>query len=132
MKLYVMNSIRTNNFNDEHMIDNIKTMWEEAYRQLEKYPNSVYGIYYDYESDYKGDYSLGVAIEEPRGELSIELPDNGKYEVFQVDSSDEMGVIKAWQKIWEQEEAGALKRAYSYDFEKYSPNGNIEIYIAIL
>ncbi|MFS0647163.1 hypothetical protein [Siminovitchia sp. 179-K 8D1 HS] len=67
MKLFLVNSIRTNNFNDKEMMGKIKTMWEEAYRNLEQHQSSIYGVYYDYESNYKGDYSLSVAIEDVMG-----------------------------------------------------------------
>ena len=46
-------------------------------------------------------------------------------------TSDEQGIFKTWKKIWDQEDSGLLERAYTYDFEKYTPNGEIEIYIAI-
>lgn len=131
MKLYLINSIRTNNFNDEQMLGKIKTMWGEASRKLENHRNSVYGVYYNYESDYKGDYSLSVAIEDNNGKSFIEIPNNEKYEVFKVDTTDEQGIIKTWSEIWKQEETGSLNRAYSYDFEKYYPNGEIEIHITI-
>jgi predicted transcriptional regulator YdeE len=131
MLLYLVNSIRTNNFNDKQIMGKITTMWEEAYRNLEQYENSIYGVYYDYESDYKGDYSLSVAIEDNYGKSFIEIPKSEKYEIFKVDTTEEQGIIKTWRKIWEQEEAGALERAYSFDFEKYYPNGEIEIHIAI-
>lgn len=131
MKLFLIKGIRTNNFNDEQVMQKIQTMWEEAYRNLKQDQKSIYGVYYDYESDYKGDYSLSVGIEEGGGESFIEIPDHEKYEIFKVDTTDENGIIKTWSKIWELEEAGQLKRAYSFDFEKYSPNGEVDIYIAI-
>jgi predicted transcriptional regulator YdeE len=48
-----------------------------------------------------------------------------------VDSSDEFGILNVWKEIWGREEKGILDRAYTYDFEKYYPDGQIEIYIAI-
>ena len=130
MRLYLLTSIRTNNFTDEQVMGKIKTMWEEAYRNLQQYQNNLYGVYYDYESDYKGDYSLSVAIEDEFGESFIEIPKNKKYKIFKVDTMDEKGILNTWNEIWKQEETGLLKRAYSYDFEKYFPNGDIEIHIA--
>ncbi|MEN1969208.1 hypothetical protein WMZ97_14175 [Lentibacillus sp. N15] len=50
---------------------------------------------------------------------------------LKLDTKDEQGILNTWSKIWEQEESGALERAYSYDFEKYYPNGEIEIHIAL-
>ena len=132
MQLYVVSTTRTNNFNDEQIMTKIKTVWEEASQHLGQHQNCTkYGVYYDYESDYKGDYSLGIAIEERCGESVITIPESEKYEVFKVDTSNEHGIIKAWKEIWAQAEAGELKRAYSNDFEKYYPNGEVEIHIAI-
>lgn len=71
----------------------------------------MYGIYYDYESDYRGDYLLSIAIEENNGKLLIEIPSNTKYKVFQVDKTDEQGMFKTWSKIWKQEETGLIERA---------------------
>jgi len=132
MKLYLVSTIRTNNFKDEQIMNKIKTVWEEAYQHLGQNHSGIkYGVYYNYESDYKGDYSLGVATQDRYGESIISIPENEKYEVFKVDILNEHGIINAWKKIWELEEARELERAYSYDFEKYFPNGEIEIHIAI-
>lgn len=131
MHLYIVSSIRTNNFNDKLLIDKIGKMWERTNQKLKQHSTSIYGVYYDYESNYKGDYSLSVAIEENIGTSLINLPDNDKYEIFKVDTTDEQGIFNTWSKIWEQEESGLLARKYSYDFEKYYPNGHVEIHIAI-
>lgn len=131
MKLKIIKSIRTNNFSDERVMQKITEMWKEASAHLTNHKNLTYGVYYQYESNYKDNYSLSVAIEDNDGESFIEIPNNEKYEIFKVDTSEEQGIYNTWSKIWEQEEAGTLERAYSNDFEKYYPNGEIEIYIAI-
>jgi predicted transcriptional regulator YdeE len=74
---------------------------------------------------------LSIAIEDPRGEHFLEISKNEKYRIFKVDPYEEQGILNTWNKIWEQEEAGILKRAYSMDFEKYDPSGEVEIHIAI-
>ncbi|MFU0790456.1 MAG: effector binding domain-containing protein [Virgibacillus proomii] len=134
MKLNLLRSIRTNNFNDNQLIKKMEHMWKEASSKLKHHKGNVYGVYYDYESNYKGDYSLGVAINDRDSNVDnrmiMEIPDV-KYKIFDVDTTDELGIMKAWSKIWELEESGSLKRAYTYDYEKYDPNGNIEIYIAV-
>lgn len=104
---------------------------ERCFYDLTSYESIIYGIYYDYESDYKGDYSLSVAIEDVEGEHIILIQNHENYKVFHVDTTQEQGILKTWSKIWEQEEFGALKRAYTYDYEKYYPNGEIEIHISI-
>ncbi|WP_079915059.1 GyrI-like domain-containing protein [Paenibacillus sp. 32352] len=131
MKLTIINGVRTNNFNDDLLLQKITGLWEEAFNSLTNRDIIFYGVYHDYESDYKGDYTLSVGFEDSTSESSIEIPDNAEYEIFNVDSAEEQGVINTWKKIWERENSGTLKRAYTYDFEKYYPNGEIEIYIAI-
>ncbi|MBC5637815.1 effector binding domain-containing protein [Ornithinibacillus sp. BX22] len=130
MYLAVVKRVRTNNFNDDAMMQKISTMWKEATTVLNNKDDIIYGLYSEYESDYKGDYSLSVAIESSEGDTTIKIPE-ANYERFVVDISDENGIVKVWQEIWEREEKGELKRAYSFDFEKYYPNGQIEIYIAV-
>ncbi|MEK3822961.1 effector binding domain-containing protein [Cytobacillus sp. FSL W8-0315] len=131
LKLSIINSMRTNNFNDERIMQKITELWKEASERLTKNESITYGVYYEYESDYKGDYSLSVAIEDKNGETIIDIPKNEKYEIYKVDSSKEQGIYNTWREIWDQEETGSLKRAYSYDFEKYYSNGEVEIHIAI-
>nr|WP_145157070.1 effector binding domain-containing protein [Paenibacillus terrae] len=131
MKLHLINSTRTNNFNDPGMMGKIQAIWNEASGKVERHRDMIYGIYYDYDSNYTGDYSLSVATENVPGDTWIEIPDDATYEVFTVDTADEMGIVKTWRSIWEKEEAGALRRAYTYDYEKYHPGGEIEIYIAV-
>lgn len=109
----------------------ISKLWKEAFNQLTNHENITYGVYHDYESDYKGDYSLSIAIENSDREPFIEIPNNEKYEIFKVDTSEEQGIFNTWNKIWDREEEGTLKRAYTYDFEKYYPNGDIEVHIAV-
>ncbi|MCH1626716.1 GyrI-like domain-containing protein [Ferdinandcohnia quinoae] len=129
MKLKLINSVRTNNFNDKEIMDKIKALWEDATRSLQNYQNSIFGVYFDYESNYKGDYSLAVAIEDV--EASFGIPDTENYTVFKVDTTDKQGIFKAWSNIWQLEEHGELNRAYTIDFEKYHPNGDVEIHIAV-
>ncbi|WP_071458478.1 GyrI-like domain-containing protein [Bacillus massilinigeriensis] len=130
MKLTIINSVRTNNFNDPLLLEKITRLWQQTSSRINQ-ENVVYGVYHDYESDYKGDYTLSIATEDSNGEPSLDLPDNAAYEVFHVDTAEETGIINVWKKIWECEDSCTLKRAYTYDFEKYYPNGKIEIYIAL-
>lgn len=131
MKLKVINSVRTNNFNDDLLLHKITKLWEQASNDLANQVVTIYGVYHNYESDYKGDYSLSIAIEDNNSEPILELSNHTKYEIFKVGTGEELGVINTWRKIWEREDACTLARAYSYDFEKYYPDGEIEIYIAL-
>lgn len=130
MNLAIIKSVRTNNFKDDAIMQKITDMWKEASSVLKNQDEVTYGLYHDYESDYKGDYTLSVAIESSDKASTIKIPNTSKYEVFEVDTTDENGIIKTWKQIWEREEKGDIKRAYSFDFEKYYPNGQIKIHIA--
>lgn len=130
IELKIIKEIRTNNFNDEDVMKKITDMWKDASSELSNDKGNIYGLYHEYESDYKGDYTLCVSIE-CDNESSIVVPDDAKYEVFKVNTDDEQGIFKTWKEIWKKEEEGQLKRAYTYDFEKYYPEGRIDIYIAV-
>jgi predicted transcriptional regulator YdeE len=114
-------------------VDKIQRIWREASIHFPQKKVATYGVYHKYSSNYKGDYTLSIAIadDSDNKETTLTIPDDTKYKQFQVDLKDELGVINTWKKIWELEEKGELKRAYTYDFEKYNPNGEIEIFIAI-
>ncbi|MFD1888512.1 GyrI-like domain-containing protein [Paenibacillus wenxiniae] len=132
MKLYSIHSIRTNNFKDTEMLEKIQDVWQQAYRHLEGKPATLYGVYHDYENDYKGDYSLTTALAESYdGATELELPVTAEYRVFEAATSDAQGVIQQWKHIWQLEEQGELSRAYTFDYEKYEPDGRITIHIAL-
>ncbi|WP_332646068.1 GyrI-like domain-containing protein [Lysinibacillus sp. 54212] len=131
MELNVLSSIKTNNFEDPNMPIVIGELWERTTAMLQDYEGAIYGVYDTYMSNYKGDYRLSVAVESSRGGETIRIKDDQKYRVFSVDKEIEQGVYKMWQTIWGLEEAGDLQRAYTVDFERYSPAGEIEIYIAL-
>lgn len=131
MKVTVIQSVRTNNFNDDLLIQKITGLWQEASPRLPGRDRTVYGVYHDYESDYKGDYTLSVAYEDNQGESVLDIPDDATYEIFDVDTTEELGIINTWKMIWERENSGTLNRAYTCDYEKYGPNGDIQIYIAV-
>ena len=130
MNLKVVNKVRTNNFNDELILQKITDMWKHASSELVDYKGITYGLYHEYESDYKGDYTVCVAIEE-ENESPVVIPRETKYEIFKVNPDDEQGVYNVWKEIWKREEEGQLKRAYTYDYEKYDQDGNIDIWIAV-
>lgn len=130
MELIPVKTIRTNNFTDKHVMQKISDLWKRAAVKLSEYEGVIYGLYHEYDSDYRDDYSLSVAIEGENG-ISIKITEETIFEVFQVDSGLEEGIVHTWNKIWELEKAGKLRRSYTYDYEKYYPNGKIEIYVAV-
>jgi predicted transcriptional regulator YdeE len=103
--------------------------------------SSVIGAYTQYASDYRGDYSLVVGTEVkslaevPAGMVGLEVPE-AEYVVFTVDGPLPEALIDAWLQIAGFfGQRGALKRAYTTDFEvHYYAQGErpkIDIYVAI-
>lgn len=131
MTLYSLATLRTNNFTDKNVATHIQNLWQTTLQQCTKPLPILYGVYHQYESNYKGDYSLTIATENPQdgAPLSDTFQDN--YAIFHVDTTKELGIFEAWQDIWRLEEEGKLNRCYSADFEKYLLDGAIEIHIAI-
>ena len=99
--------IRTNN----NKIDEIISLWKEV--ATLGLSGDIYAVYYNYESDFNSALKDFADIKE------------GKYMIWTADSQDAVG--SAWQKIWNTE----LDRAYESDFEVYSQDGSIKIFIGI-
>jgi len=132
MRLQKIQSTRTNNFKDEQMLEKIMGVWQASQPQIAQQQGAVYGVYHEYDNDYKGDYSLTIAVESQQDDSdALEVSESAAYQVFPVDAADEQGVIKAWKNIWKLEEEGSLRRAYTLDYEKYDADGVKSIYIAL-
>lgn len=65
-------------------------------------------------------------IEDKVGVLNLS---EENYKIFIVDKPDGESIFQTWQKIWKLEEEDKLSRAYTYDFKKYEPSGEVKIYI---
>ena len=101
----------------------------------------VYGIYYDYESDANGEFSVlagfdgAINADSDLDEVSIE---GGKYLRFDATAktADDAGrvqaIIETWGTIWQYFSGKPeYERAYKTDFEFYKDSTHIEIYISI-
>jgi predicted transcriptional regulator YdeE len=90
-------------------------------------PDLLVAVLSAYESDYKGGYSelVGVPVttlaEVPEGMDGLSVP-GGKYAEIEVDGPLPYALIATWQKVWEAEDAGELKRAYDFDYELHREN----------
>lgn len=97
---------------------------------LEKYGvnnfNSIYALYYNYESDCRGDFDFVIGMTWDSGSPAHKI-EGGKYYVWDVGSDDPMDVPDAWEDIW----ASDLKLAYKTDFELYVPGESTKIYVSI-
>ena len=126
LKLYPIVQQRLNN-NIANEI--ISPLWQN---NLDKLPQGhcCYGIYFNYATNYQADYDFAIASEVvlETDIPVIEIEDLSFYEIFRCNVDE---IYQTWQLIWEKEQQGLLKRAYSVDFEKYHPDGLVEIYIAV-
>ena len=128
LTLYPFATIRTHN-TKENTAEKIGQLWQNNFAKLTK-NEPYYGVYLNDESDFTGYYDVAVAQEnKPEGSFStIEIEDLTWYEIFPTNCES---VVQTWQHIWNKEKQGLLKRAYKVDFEKYYPNGKVDIYISI-
>lgn len=128
--LYIVDEIRTNNFSDIDIIKKIKRLWMNAMDKIDDDVNLIkYAVYYDYEKDYRKDYTMAIVLDEYEDGREIKISD--KYIVYKVDTQRDNAIYKAWKEIWELDCRGEIKRAYLVDFEKYYPDERIEIYISV-
>ena len=108
-------------------VQDIPATWTDFFRQnaTEKIrrrsvPPTMYAVYSDYESDWKGEYSYligcGVTREGtvPAGMEVRRIPAQ-TYAVFTVKGRMPDEVVMAWSQVW----LSDLPRAYTYDFEVY-------------
>lgn len=128
LTLYSLATIRTHNIK-ENTAEKIGQLWQNNFAKLPQNEH-YYGVYLNYEADFTGYYDVAVAQEsKPEGSFStIEIEDLTWYEIFPTNCES---VVQTWQHIWNKEKQGLLKRAYKVDFEKYYPNGKVDIYISI-
>ncbi|MGC9602105.1 transcriptional regulator [Staphylococcus epidermidis] len=116
MKLYVNEIIRTNNFEDDDMMNKILGMWDSFYKNNDDYKGEVYAVYHDYESDYKGDYSLALCTEDISADkfFEVDFADSTEYKCSGKDE-----IINVWKRIWGDEEENKIQRSYYIDCEEY-------------
>ena len=126
LKLYPIVQQRLNNDIANEMIP---TLWQNNFDKLPQ-GHYCYGVYFNYAANYQADYDFAIASEAvlETNIPVIEVEDLSFYEVFRCKVDK---IYQTWQLIWKKEQQGLLKRAYSVDFEKYHPDGLVEIYIAV-
>ena len=126
LKLYPIVQQRLNN---DIANEIIPALWQNNFDKLPQ-GHYCYGVYFNYAANYQADYDFAIASEAvlETDIPVIEVEDLSFYEVFRCQADE---IYQTWQLIWKKEQQGLLKRAYSVDFEKYHPDGLVEIYIAI-
>lgn len=134
-------SIRTQNANEMNPeTAKIASLYERFDKNIVvNYKNGahVYGIYYDYESDANGMFSVLAGsdqIESSKENLEGVTIKAGNYLVFEGKGEMPQAVIDTWVKIWTffADEQTEYKRAYKTDFELYQSESLVQIHIGIL
>jgi len=132
---------RTNNVNemDPHT-SKIATLWQEFDNKVDvdyKAGNRVFGVYFNYESDTNGEFSVLAGtdqtnINSPTKIESITIP-KGKYMLFKASGDVPQIVIETWAKVWHyfSQNNTEYERLYTTDFECYLNQNEIEVYIAV-
>lgn len=115
--------IRTSNSH----LQGVMELWQEILAL--NLSGDIYAVYFDYESNHAGEYNLLIGSETADLKDTITLA-NSKYLEIPVDGNSIENVGKAWQEIWSNPQIEA-KRAYQTDFEKYSQDGHITIYLSV-
>jgi predicted transcriptional regulator YdeE len=96
----------------------------------------IVAVYYDYESDHQGQYSLIVghkvsSLDHIPKSMGGVLVGAGRYLRFPVEGPIPAALIETWQSIWQFFELSQdYERAYTTDFEVYGPD-ETEIFIAV-
>ncbi len=102
-----------------------------ALKRIPHQTGEMLAVYYDYESDYKGAYTLlyGHEVTErfdpPEGMTLIEIPDQ-EYKTFPIHGPMPMALIEKWGEIWKMD----IPRSYTFDMERYKKDVP-EILIAV-
>ncbi|XQW84115.1 GyrI-like domain-containing protein [Thalassotalea piscium] len=97
----------------------------------------VYGVYFDYESDHTGLFSVlagfnGSTFPEHSALKQVVIPE-GQYLVFSHEGDMPKIAIDAWTEVWQYfaNENVEQQRLYTTDFEYYPSSNKIEVHIAI-
>jgi len=99
--------------------------------------NRVYGVYFDYESDANGEFSVLAGTDqadiETRDDLETITINAGRYLVFHGSGEMPQTVIETWSKVWQyfSDPSPDYRRAYDTDFEYYAGQNEVKIYIAV-
>jgi len=132
-------STRTSNTNEsKEETQKIAPLWEQYdveniySKTLNKVNDtSFYGIYSNYESDHNGDYDVTVAVKVTKAKNAVVI-ENKRYLVFKKEGELPEVAFDLWQEIWGYFASNdQYVRDYLIDFEKYSKENEVEIYISV-
>ena len=133
-----ISTVTNNEFEMSEENGKIAQLWEEYFakdvykKTFDKANNDfMFGVYSDYESDASGNYKVTVGVEVTKPKNAIVIEDK-KYLVFTKKGELPMVVVELWEEIWDYfEKNNEYERSFEIDFEKYTKEDEIEIYVSI-
>jgi predicted transcriptional regulator YdeE len=137
-------SIRTTNENQQSIKDQ-GGLWRRFFMEKPAVtlgdiiidPTKIYGLYYDYESDFMKPYSFLAGFQivpgsmVPKGMTAVAVPAR-EYSVFETIDADDIPtrIGEVWIRIWHSN----AKRSYGHDLEVYaygdSPKPKVAVFIS--
>ena len=133
------NSITTNHKNElNEETAKIQDVWDNYVEQNvysathDKANNkSMYAVYSNYSDGIDGDFDVTVGVEVTKSKHAIVIADE-KYLIFKKVGELPEIVIDTWAEIGEYfENNSEFTRAFTIDFEHYTKENEIEIYVSI-
>ncbi|MFZ5908594.1 MAG: GyrI-like domain-containing protein [Chloroflexota bacterium] len=118
----------------------IGPLWEEFDDKVEvdyKNGSRVYGVYFNYESDETGEFSILAGTDQLDANSSTKLEtiviQSGKYLVFTAKGDIPRIVFDTWGRVWGyfSKKDAKYERSYTTDFECYVNQNEIEVFIAV-
>jgi len=129
--------------------DTIQKLWKDFFTNdiLSKIPNkiddAIIALYYDYESDKDGAYTLLLgsrvsSLDKIPANLTAQHVPAQKTQIFTSNTGAlSTIVLNLWKNIWSQEDEKTLDRSYNFDYEIYDERcynpkkATMDIYIGI-
>ncbi|MDP4537787.1 GyrI-like domain-containing protein [Alkalimonas collagenimarina] len=134
-------SIRTNNADEmKPATAKIGLLWQEFHDEFAAILSddaTVYGVYFDYESDASGDFSVVAGSDMFKDWEGVSLQpvhiEAGTYLMFSAQGALPEVVIDVWQQIWAYFSAEDCphRRMYRTDFERYPGPDKVQVYIGV-
>lgn len=126
--------VRTQNceeFNEETA--KLPKLWQQFYASNLANHSIIFGVYSDYESDENGLYTVTAGTTEKQSVESTAIKiHSGNYLVFQGKGTMPQTVIEAWGRVWDYFSKGSEhQRCFMTDFEAYSNEDEVSIYIGV-
>lgn len=111
----------------------IGPLWQEFFGSPLFGQGVPMGIYYNYESNENGEYDVMAGIAgEDEALTQIEIG-SGRYLCFKFEGEMPTACIQGWMYVWDyfQQADCGYERMYVTDFEKYTSESSVEIYIGV-